>query len=90
MRVLGTTVISGVVALAAASSASTSFPRQVGRIAFDRPQDSNVEVYSMKDDGSDVRNLSNSTPGDHDPRYSRDGSRIVFVSKRDGTPRSTP
>jgi Tol biopolymer transport system component len=85
VRALGAMVVTGVVIAGVfASSASTSFPGRVGRIAFDRPQDANVEIYSMNADGSDIRNLSNNPASDNDPRYSADGSRITFVSNRDG------
>jgi dipeptidyl aminopeptidase/acylaminoacyl peptidase len=70
-------------ALVLASTATPSFHGLVGAIAFDRPGDANVEIYAMDADGSNVRNLSNSPAGDHDPRYSPDGSRIAFQTNRD-------
>jgi len=84
MRVIGATVATAAFALVLASNATTSFHGRVGAIAFDRPGDANVEIYAMDADGSNVRNLSNSPGGDHDPRYSPDGSRIVFVTNRHG------
>jgi Tol biopolymer transport system component len=77
-------VLSILGALVLASNAATSFHGLVGAIAFDRPGDANVEIYAMDADGSNVRNLSNSPAGDHDPRYSPDGSRIAFQTNRDG------
>src|ERR1700745_1298704 len=70
--------------LLVAPAAAPSFHGLVGVIAFDRPNDANVQIYSMNVDGSNIQNLSNSVGGDHDPRYSPDGSRIIFVSTRDG------
>ena len=84
MRVFAAAAGAAVAALALAASASPSFPGLVGSIAFDRPGDANVDIYAINADGSNLRNLSSSAGGDHDPRYSRGGSRIVFVSIRDG------
>jgi Tol biopolymer transport system component len=84
VRVLIAAAVAAAGALLFVPSASTSFAGLVGVIAFDRPGDANVDIYSMNADGSNLRNLSNNPGGDHDPRYSRDGSRIVFVSNRDG------
>jgi hypothetical protein len=81
---LAAAAVAAVGALLLASNANTSFPGVVGAIAFDRPGDANVDIYTMNADGSNLRNVSNSPAGDHDPRYSRDGKRIVFVSNRDG------
>jgi Tol biopolymer transport system component len=84
MRVFAAAAGTAAAALVLAASASPSYPGLVGSIAFDRPGDANVDIYSINADGSNLRNLSSSAGGDHDPRYSRDGSRIVFVSTRDG------
>jgi Tol biopolymer transport system component len=84
LRVFAAAAVVAVGTLVLVSNASTSFPGDVGVIAFDRPGDANVDIYSMNVDGSNLRNLSNDPAGDHDPRYSRDGSRIAFVSNRDG------
>ena len=84
MRVVPVAAMVAVGALVFASSASTSFSGDIGAIAFDRPGDANVDIYTMNADGSDLRNITNNPAGDHDPRYSRDGKRIAFVSNRDG------
>ena len=54
------------------------------RIVFesDRVEKGDLEIYSMKADGSDVRRLTNSPALDALPAYSPDGKRIVFVSDR--------
>ena len=38
----------------------------------------------MNQDGSDQRNITNHASEDYDPIWSPDGSRIAFVSNRDG------
>jgi Tol biopolymer transport system component len=84
MRVIAVVFALVVAAAVVTPLASSSFPGAVGVIAFDRPNDANVQIYTMNADGTDIRNLSNNTGDDHDPRYSADGRRITFVSTRDG------
>jgi Tol biopolymer transport system component len=50
------------------------------RIAFDR----GGEIYIMDTDGSDPVNLTNNAAGDWYPAWSPDGTRIAFLSSRDG------
>jgi Tol biopolymer transport system component len=82
------TVVVAVAALAVLvgpPSAAPSFPGAVGVIAYDRPGDANVQIYTISADGSNIQNLSNNNVGgDHDPRYSADGKRIVYVGVRGG------
>ena len=51
-----------------------------GRIAFV----SGGEIYVMNADGSGQTNLTNNTAWDSSPAWSPDGSKIAFVSSRDG------
>lgn len=44
----------------------------------------NHQIYIMNADGSDIRRLTFHTDNDRSPRISPDGSRILFVSDRDG------
>ena len=57
-----------------------------GRIGFDSHQDGefNAEIYVMNADGSGQTNLTNNSAGDYYPSWSPDGTRIVFMSGRDG------
>ena len=75
-------LVMGTVAIA---SASASFRGSPGRIAFDDGRTFPSKIGSMNSDGSDVRILTER--GDHWPRWSPDGSRLVFFSHRepDGT-----
>jgi PKD repeat protein len=42
------------------------------------------EIFMMSDDGSNQLNITNNGSTDFQPQFSPDGSRIVFVSDRDG------
>ena len=44
----------------------------------------NIEIYIMDLDGSNQTNLTNTSVRDYSPQFSPDGSKIVFVSNRDG------
>ncbi len=51
-----------------------------GRIAFVRTG----EIFTIKADGTDQKNLTNHAAADNHPNYSPDGSTIAFTSNRDG------
>ena len=55
-----------------------------GKIAFVSFEGDNQEIYVMKPDGSDKRNITNDPATDFDPDWSPDGKRIAFVSDRSG------
>jgi dipeptidyl aminopeptidase/acylaminoacyl peptidase len=42
----------------------------------------NADVYVMNSDGSGIRNLTNAPGADNHPRWSPDGSKLLFVSTR--------
>ncbi len=57
-------------------------PAGEGRIAFISKRDDNWEIYTMRPDGSDARNLTTHPAGDHVPRWIAGGSRVAFRSQR--------
>ena len=77
-HVLAVAVLIGAVAVVA--SANASFRGSNGRIAFDDGRTFPSKIGTMARDGSDVRILSEN--GDHWPRWSPDGKKVVFFSTR--------
>jgi Tol biopolymer transport system component len=62
--------------------AEATWCHQGGRIIFTSTRDGDIELYSMKEDGSDVRRLTH-TPGyDGGAFYSSDCSQIVWRASR--------
>jgi Tol biopolymer transport system component len=53
-------------------------------IVFYSDRDGDIEVYTMRSDGSDVTQLTFNDAIDIDPTWSPDGSKIAFMSTRDG------
>ena len=54
------------------------------QIAFVSDRDRNDEIYVMDADGKNQRNLTNHPDTDYAPSWSPDGTRIAFMSNRDG------
>ncbi|MDE0300684.1 MAG: DPP IV N-terminal domain-containing protein [Candidatus Poribacteria bacterium] len=59
-----------------------------GRIVFTSRRDGNNEIYVMDADGGNQENLTNHPAYDGDPDWSPDGTKIAFVSGRDGNRRA--
>lgn len=55
------------------------------KIAFHSSRDGNNEIYVMNFDGSGLTNLSNSSAADESPKFSPDGTKIMFLSNRANT-----
>lgn len=59
-------------------------PEPEGTIVFLTFRDGDREIYSIRVDGSDVKNLTNDPGIDENPDVSPDGKQIVWTSDRDG------
>jgi Tol biopolymer transport system component len=55
-----------------------------GRIAFQSERNGNTDIYVMNVDGSEEVRLTSDTSREVYPDWSPDGSKITFVSDRDG------
>lgn len=53
-------------------------------IVFQHYQNGNYDLYTMKMDGSDIKQLTSGTANDTNPVWAPDRSRIAFQSDRDG------
>ncbi|HEV7905407.1 MAG TPA: hypothetical protein VGO96_16320, partial [Pyrinomonadaceae bacterium] len=60
-------------------------PTPESKIAFTSERDSNQEIYIMNPDGSAQTRLTNNSASDFDPTWSADGTKIAFISDRDGS-----
>lgn len=60
------------------------FPDGQHILATSKTWDHSNEIYTLNIDGSDLRNITNSPGDDFHPHISSDGSKIIFVSNRDG------
>ena len=69
------------VVLMVAASAWASFPGENGRIVFQSNRTGPLppELYSMNEDATDIRRLTWNSVSDQVPRFSADGTQIVFA-----------
>lgn len=61
-----------------------SFSPDGTRIGFSSTRDGDFDLYSVRPDGSDLRQLTDAPGDDHYVSWSPDGSKIAFISDRDG------
>jgi TolB protein len=90
-RALCITALAAACALAAlaafSSSARATYPGATnGRIAFGIRINGNVDVYSVRPDGQDLRRLTTDPGFDACAAYSADGRRIAYCSGQGGGP----
>jgi Tol biopolymer transport system component len=55
-----------------------------GLVAFMSEQSGNQEIYTMRADGSQLKDLTNNPANDYGPLWSPDGGKTAFVSDRTG------
>ena len=82
-------VLVSVILIGGATPAETAFPGRNGNITFVSDRDGNREIYSMDADGGNQINLTVNPAADLRPKWSPDGTRIVFASDRDGPEKFT-
>lgn len=74
----------GILSALLLAPASASAVAAEGTIAFVSQRDGNLEIYTMRPDGSGQTNISANPALDQHPAISPDGSKIAFTSDRDG------
>lgn len=90
-RMLMLVALAVVAAMAAivlgAKPAEAAFPGDNGRIVFTKQAGGGTdrEVYTIKKDGTDVRQLTNNSAREANPVFSPNGEEIAFDSNLDGT-----
>jgi Periplasmic copper-binding protein (NosD)/WD40-like Beta Propeller Repeat len=77
-------VVAAVAVIAIAGAAQAAFPGEPGRIAFFSNRSGNFDIFTVKQNGKDVVQLTTDPGVDQFPSWSADGSKIVFTSNRDG------
>ena len=55
-----------------------------GRVAFGTSRDGNAEIYTMRATGDDLVRITEHPKNDTHPKWSPDGTDLVFLSDRDG------
>ncbi len=58
-------------------------PKSFGWVAFHSERSGNLDIWIVRDDGSDLRQLTTNPERDIEPDWSPDGKQFVFASGRD-------
>ncbi|MEZ4770823.1 MAG: DPP IV N-terminal domain-containing protein [Caldilineales bacterium] len=73
-------------ALLLAGCSGIGTTQTASRLAFEREENDNSDVYVMNADGSELTRLTDDPGWDGTPAWSPDGSQIAFASERLGSP----
>src|SRR5918998_1906208 len=84
-RLFTVTALAALLALTAPTPAQATYPGAVGRIAFGISEAGNVDVHSIRPDGTGLRRLTDHPGFDACAAYDATGKRIAFCSNRTGT-----
>lgn len=77
-------VVAATILLALANPAQAAFRGESGQIAFvSERDDSDGEIYTMNEDGTNTTRLTNNPAFDALPSFSPDGKKVAFTSRRD-------
>lgn len=76
-------LVLGTVIMADTNKAKDEILEQSGlqRIAFSSKRDGNFEIYTINEDGNDLKRLTNSKEDDLKPQWSPVGTKILYLSK---------
>src|SRR5918998_3782178 len=83
-RLFTVTALAALLALTAPTPAQATYPGAVGRIAFGISEAGNVDVHSIRPDGTGLRQLTDHPGFDACAAYDASGQRIAFCSDRSG------
>lgn len=67
------------IALAFAGTADAAYPGRNGKIAFSANSNGNYDIYTIDADGNGPTRLTDDLQEEFEPKFSPDGSRILFV-----------
>jgi Tol biopolymer transport system component len=67
------------VAVVGTRPAEAAFPGENGRITFSNNRDGDLEIFTVRPDGTGVKQLTRNKVDDFSSTFSPDGKKIVFV-----------
>ena len=77
-------IVLGALLLALASALPDGAAPSDGLLVFDSDRGGQLDIWTMRPDGSDLRKLTDDKTDDAFPQWSPSGKKIAFTSTRDG------